>query len=98
MLPDDMSLNQISIEIQGLLADKLLREVDSHDTDLMQAGILDSLALIQLLVHLEERFAVKISLDEIEISDLRSISSIARLVASQRVKQAARTAASGDLS
>lgn len=70
--------------IRGLLSEKLLVEVDSPDADLLKAGILDSLALVQLLLHLEERFGVKIPLDELEIEDLRSISSIARLVENQR--------------
>jgi D-alanine--poly(phosphoribitol) ligase subunit 2 len=75
--------------IRGLLSEKLLVEVDSLDADLLKAGILDSLALIQLLVHLEERFGVKIPLDELDIEDLRSISSIARLVENQRAAQGA---------
>ena len=70
--------------IRGLLSEKLLVDVDSPEADLLKAGILDSLALIQLLVQLEERFAVKIPLDELEIEDLRSIFSIARLVENQR--------------
>lgn len=70
--------------IRGLLSEKLLVEVDSPEADLLKAGILDSLALVQLLLHLEERFGVKIPLDELEIEDLRSISSIARLVENQR--------------
>ena len=70
--------------IRSLLSEKLLAEVDSPDTDLLKAGVLDSLALIQLLLHLEESFGVKIPLDELEIEDLRSVSSIARLVDSRR--------------
>jgi D-alanine--poly(phosphoribitol) ligase subunit 2 len=79
-------------EIRGLLSEKLLVEVDSPDADLLNAGILDSLALIQLLLHLEERFGVKIQLDELEIEDLRSISSIARMVENQRGSQKAHAA------
>ncbi len=79
--------NSTVSEIRGLLSDKLLVEVDSPDADLLDAGILDSLALIQLLLHLEERFGVKIPLDELEVEDLRSISSIARMVETQRGSQ-----------
>ena len=75
--------------IRGLLSEKLLVEVDSPEADLLKAGILDSLALIQLLVHLEERFGVKIALDELEIEDLRSIASIAQMVEQQRAIQGA---------
>src|SRR5438270_2719108 len=74
--------NHLIGNIQELFADKLLVEVESLDTDLLEAGLLDSLALIQLLVQLEERFGVKIAVDELEIDDFRSIGSIARLVAS----------------
>src|ERR1700758_2031417 len=83
MMPD----NRLAGEIHEILSEKLFVEVDSPEADLLQAGILDSLALIQLLVHLEERFGVKIPLDELEIEDLRSISSIARLVENQRAAQ-----------
>jgi acyl carrier protein len=75
--------NQVIGQIKELFADKLLVEVESLNTDLLDAGLLDSLALIQLLVQLEERFGVKIAVDELEIDDFRSIASIARLVASQ---------------
>ncbi|MGH9559503.1 MAG: acyl carrier protein [Bryobacteraceae bacterium] len=80
MLPDD----DLAVAIRGLLSEKLLIEVASNDTDLLQAGILDSLALIELLVHLEARFSVKISLDDLEIEDLRSVESIARFISNQR--------------
>jgi D-alanine--poly(phosphoribitol) ligase subunit 2 len=69
--------------IRELLAKKLLIQLDSPDADLLAAGILDSLALVQLLLHLEERFAVKIPLETLEIDDLRSLTSIARLVENQ---------------
>jgi methoxymalonate biosynthesis acyl carrier protein len=67
-------------DIRQVLSEKMFIDVGSNDTDLLGTGLLDSLALIQLLVHLEEAFGVKIALDEIEIEDLRSISSIATLV------------------
>jgi acyl carrier protein len=67
-------------DIRQVLAQKMFIDVGSSDTDLLGTGLLDSLALIQLLVHLEDTFGVRIALDEIEIEDLRSISSIATLV------------------
>ena len=71
---------QVENDIRQVLSEKMFIDVGSPDTDLLGTGILDSLALIQLLVYLEEKFGVKIALDEIEIEDLRSISSIATLV------------------
>ncbi len=78
-------MNSTATAIRQLLSEKLMVEVDSPDADLLNAGILDSLALVQLLLHLEERFGVKIPLNELEIDDLRSISSIAKMVENQRV-------------
>ena len=80
-----LSIDECAALIQQILLEKLFVEVDSFDDDLLQAGLLDSLALIQLLVHLEERFAVKVSLDDLEIDDLRTIRSIARMVASRKI-------------
>ena len=67
-------------QIGRLMAEKLLIEVSSPDEDLLEAGIIDSLSLIQLLVNLEENFGVRIPLEELQIEDLRSIQSIARLI------------------
>jgi len=78
--------NDLVSEIRGLLAERLLVEVDSPEADLLNAGVLDSLALIQLLVHLEEQFGVQIAVDALEIEDFRSITSIARLVAGQKAR------------
>lgn len=80
MAPDD----DLAAEIQALLSEKLLVEVDSPDADLLETGSLDSLTLVQLLLHLEEHFDVRLALDELEIQDFRSIRSIARLVRAQR--------------
>jgi methoxymalonate biosynthesis acyl carrier protein len=76
-------------DIRRVLSEKMYVEVASPDADLLSTGVLDSLALIQLLVHLEDEFGVKIALDQIEIEDLRSTYSIARLIA--RTAMAART-------
>jgi len=72
-------------EIHSLMSEKLLVEVESSDTDLLKAGILDSLTLVQLLLHLEEHFGLKLSIDELEIDDLRSVRSIALTIAHQSV-------------
>ena len=92
------SENGTAAAIRNLLSDTLLVEVDSTDADLLHAGLLDSLALIQLLLQLEERFGVKIPLDELEIEDLRSVSSIARMVEKQHAAQAAHAPKNGVVS
>ena len=74
----------VAAEVESLLAENMLVTVESRDTDLVTAGLLDSLMLVQLLTHLEERFGFKVVMEHLEIDDLRSIHSIAHLVETQR--------------
>ncbi len=64
-----------------LFAADLNVEVPGPDTDLFEAGILDSLKFVELLVRLEDVFGRKFSLEELEIDSFRSVSRIAALVA-----------------
>jgi len=68
-------------QLTELFANKLSLEVSSVDTDLVGSGLLDSLALIELLAQLEETFGVPISTDDLELENFRSITSIAGFVA-----------------
>lgn len=63
--------------IRLLFADVLHVDVPSPDTDLIAAGLLDSLGLVELLVQLEEAFAVEVPLDTLDVEDFRSLRSIA---------------------
>jgi D-alanine--poly(phosphoribitol) ligase subunit 2 len=83
------STANLAEEIGELIREKFLADPGEPDDDLVNSGVVDSLTLIQLLVHLEERFNVTIPLSELEIDDIRSISSLARLVANRRVAVAA---------
>jgi acyl carrier protein len=67
-------------EIDELIADNLLVEVGSPEDDLLATGVLDSLTLIQLLTNLEEHFGIRIPLEKLQIEDVSSVSSLARLV------------------
>ncbi len=59
-------------------------EAPSPDTDLLETGILDSFQFVELLVQLEQRFGLRIKIDEIDLDDLRTLKRIARLVAVNR--------------
>jgi acyl carrier protein len=77
-------IEDLTGEIAAVIRDHLLVDPGSPHEDLLKAGVLDSLTLIQLLVQLEERFNVTIPLMELNIEDLRSIASLARLVADRK--------------
>jgi acyl carrier protein len=72
-------------EIKGKLADIFLQhlniEIPAGDTDLFAMGIMDSLALVELLLRLEQTFGARVSVDDLEFDNFRSLDSIARFVA-----------------
>jgi acyl carrier protein len=72
--------NGIHQKLTELFAKKLNLKVSSVDTDLVETGLLDSLALVELLAQLDETFGVSISTDDLELENFRSIASIAGLV------------------
>jgi acyl carrier protein len=81
-------------QVTRLIAQNLLLNISSPQEDLLSSGAIDSLSLIELLVNVEEHFGVRIPLDELEIEDLRSIQSIARLIENYR-HETASTAGAG---
>jgi acyl carrier protein len=76
-------------QIAALFEEKLNVGAPSVDTDLIGAGLLDSLALVELMSLLEETFGVSISIDDIELENFRSIASIASFVADRASMSAA---------
>lgn len=72
--------NGIHQELIELFARKLNLEAPSIDADLVGTGLLDSLALVELLALLEETFGVSISTDDLELENFRSIATIAEFV------------------
>lgn len=68
-------------ELNALFDQALHIEVPSPDTDLIDSGLLDSLQLVQLLLHIEERLGTRIPLEDVELDDLRSVARLANLIA-----------------
>jgi len=80
-------------KVAALLRDHLSIDVPSPDTDLIAEGMLDSLALVELLVRIEEHLGIAIAVEELDLRDLRSARTIggllSRRLAAQRVPRAA---------
>jgi acyl carrier protein len=68
-------------QVAALFSEKLNLDIASVETDLIETGLLDSLALVELLAELEESFDVSISTDDLELENFRSINNIAGFVA-----------------
>jgi acyl carrier protein len=66
--------------LRDLLLERLHIEVDDPATDLLEVGMIDSLVFVDLLLLLESECGVRVSVEELEIEDFRSIDSIAAFV------------------
>lgn len=72
--------NGLCERIAALFSGTLNLDVPSVDTDLFETGVLDSLAFVDLLLALEQKFGVTTSLDDLEVDNFRSIARIADFV------------------
>ena len=70
--------------VESIFREALSTQVPSHETDLIATGRLDSLALVELLFEIEQRFGVEMAVDALDIEQFRSLERIAAFV-SQRV-------------
>ena len=90
---------RVNEQVRTIFAEALNITVPADDVDLIDGGLLDWLALVELIMELEHRFGISIPFDTLDIDDFRSVESIGAIVAAnegrrERVDQAARA---GDL-
>lgn len=78
--------------IAKIFAEQLNLAVPSVDTDLFATGALDSLSFVKLLVHLEREYEVKVSLEELELDNFRSLKKIAEYIADFKIHAGERAA------
>ncbi|HLX79242.1 MAG TPA: acyl carrier protein [Burkholderiales bacterium] len=72
--------NAVIERLRVLFFERFHVEVPSPDTDLLETGMLDSLQLVELLLEIEQEFGLRISIDAIELDDLRSLARLARVL------------------
>jgi acyl carrier protein len=70
-------------QIAGWFLEKLNVEIPSPETDLFESGVLDSLAFVELMLYVEQAFAITITLELVQIDSFRSISRIVTFVRDQ---------------
>jgi D-alanine--poly(phosphoribitol) ligase subunit 2 len=73
--------HELRQQISRLFAGTLNRPVPSVDLDLFEAGVLDSVAFIELLLHLELDYGLRASAADLDLDRFRSIACIAEFVA-----------------
>ncbi len=72
---------KIITRLEELFASRLFVHVESPDADLFEAGILDSLGLVEILFGIEQEFGVAIELAELDLDQFRSINGMAQFLA-----------------
>ena len=75
-----MNMNLLQKQILELLEKELHLAVPAVETDLFEAGIMDSLVFVDLLVQLERVFRINIDMEQIEIEDFKSVEAISIFV------------------
>jgi acyl carrier protein len=87
-LPEDgTGVTDTAARITRIFYDALSIEVPSPTTDVIEGGLLDSLAFVTLLFEIEQQFAVHLPTVALDIDALRTVERIASLV--DGLKQAA---------
>lgn len=59
----------------------------TNDTPLITGGILDSIATLQLVAHLEKTFQIELQAHETSVDHLNTVADIVRLVESKQAAQ-----------
>lgn len=72
-----MDRTTVQRRIANWFLESLHLEIPSPETDLFETGVLDSLGFVELVLHLEQEFGVKITLEQVEIDNFRSVDRIA---------------------
>ena len=78
-----MDGNHATDAVRRLLAERLHIDLPAPYLDLIDGGVLDSLALVDVLVELERSFEIELALEELDIENFRTPTSIAAFVARQ---------------
>lgn len=79
-----MTETDIKQSLVQFFQDQFDIELPSTSEDLIEAGILDSLMLIELVVFIESDFSVATELDDLEMENFVSIDSMARFVTARQ--------------
>jgi D-alanine--poly(phosphoribitol) ligase subunit 2 len=73
---------ELRAQVAEVVSERAGIDVPDTSTDLLEAGLIDSLALVTLIVALEETFGVQLPLDDFDVDRFRSVDAMADFLAS----------------
>ena len=71
--------------VAELFQQQLNINIPSKETDLIDEGLLDSLMLVELIMHLERKYEITVAFEDIDLENFKNINAIEKFVA-QRMK------------
>ena len=74
--------HELRAQVAEVVSERAGIDVPDTSTDLLEAGLIDSLALVTLIVALEETFGVQLPLDDFDVDHFRSVDAMADFLAS----------------
>ena len=80
----EMTETSIQQSLLQFFRDQFSVDLPSTDTDLIEAGILDSLMLIDVVFFIEKEFSVTTELGDLEMENFVTIDNMARFVAERQ--------------
>jgi D-alanine--poly(phosphoribitol) ligase subunit 2 len=80
--------NEAEQQILEVIREQLNIDVSDAETDLIDAGLLDSLAVVMLITALEEAYACVLPLDDFDLGNFRTARRMSAFLASCGVLEA----------
>ncbi|HUL88406.1 MAG TPA: phosphopantetheine-binding protein [Pseudolabrys sp.] len=75
---------RLEVDLQQFVQSRGSRHADvTLQTDLLESGLLDSLLLMDLIFHIEEKYGVRFDSDQVNPSNFRTIVDIVNFVLNQ---------------
>lgn len=74
-----MAEKNIEIMVHEYMADYVDEEFD-NDTEVFEEGLVNSLFAIQLMTFLEKKFGIKVTMDDLDMENYKSVNAIGEFV------------------
>jgi acyl carrier protein len=81
-------ISKLRREIGAIFLERFDTRLASDEVDLIEARLVDSVRVFDLVLVIEERFGLSLPFEELEIEDFRSVTRLAELVARSLPAQA----------
>lgn len=76
-----LAMEKLKQHIVDIFAEQFETRLPSEEIDLLEAGLVDSVKIIDLVLGLEQRFGVSLPFEELEIEDFRTVPKLAERIA-----------------